>query len=342
MKAYFNQLGGLLEKKLDFFYLISGEEPLQLMEAGDLIRATAKKQGYEERHLYFADSGFDWHSVEQQTDNLSLFAQRRIIDIRLISAKPSAKGNDFLRRMLKTPPPDVLFIMQAAKVDGRSAWAKLAAEKAVWIQVYAKNYNDTRSWLMERMLRNKLKAEDGVIDIMAQRAEGNLLAAAQEIEKLKLSYEDKTITLEQAEQTIGNSTHYSAFELADVAVSGDTERALRILNSLQAEAAPEQLILWSIANNIRTLIKMEYRMSVGESQAAVMNTVWKSKQPIFRKALQRKLRSRWLTMLYACYNADLAIKGQSLEESRQQLHQLILTICTMPTLNAQLNDYMRD
>ena len=336
MKVYFNQLSGLLERKLDFFYLISGEEPLQLMEANDLIRATAKKQGFEQRHLFFVDSGFDWHSIEQQTDNLSLFAQRRIIDIRLAGSKANTKANDLFKRILQHPPTDVLFIVQAAKVDGRSAWVKLVTEKTVWIQVYAKNYNETKRWLIERMLRNKLHAEDGVIDIIAQRSEGNLLSAAQEIEKLKLNYENKTVSLKQAEQIIGGSAHYSAFELADAAVCGDTQRALRILNSLHDESAPEQLILWSLANNIRTLIRMEYKLSVGESAATVMNTVWKSKQPVFRKALQRKLRSRWLMMLYACYHADLAIKGQAMEESWQQLHQLVLTICALPTLKTEL------
>ena len=337
MKTYFNQLSGLLEKKLDSFYLISGEEPLQLMEAGDLIRAAAKKQAYEQRHLFFVDSSFDWQNVAQQADNLSLFSQRRIIDIRLTGAKLSTKGNDFFKRVLETPPPDVLFMVQASKVDGRLAWVKRVSEKAVWIQVYAKNYSETKSWLIERMLRNNLSAEDGVVDIIAQRSEGNLLSAAQEIEKLKLNYENKTISLQQAEQVIGDSAHYSVYELADAAVCGDAERALRIFNSLQSEAAPEQLILWSLTHNIRTLIKMEYRIATGESPSVVINTVWKSKQATFRKALRRKLRSRWLAMLYACYNADLAIKGQSLEDSRQQLHRLVLTICGVRVLEERLN-----
>ena len=135
MKTYFNQLGGLLEKNLGCFYLISGEEPLQLMEAGDLIRSAAKKHAYEQRHLFFVDSGFDWQSVAQQADNLSLFSQRRVIDIRLGGSKLTGKGNDFFKRVLETPPPDVLFIVQASKVDGRSAWVKRVNEKAVWIQV---------------------------------------------------------------------------------------------------------------------------------------------------------------------------------------------------------------
>ena len=337
MKAYFNQLSGLLEKKLGNFYLISGEEPLQLMEAGNIIRAAAKKQAYEQRHLFFVDSGFDWKSVEKQADNLSLFSQRRIIDIRLTGTKLTAKGNDFFKRIFQDPPPDVLFIVQASKVDGRLVWVKRVSEKGVWIQVYIKNYSETKSWLIERMLRNKLNAEDGVVDIIAQRSEGNLLSAAQEIEKLKLNYENKTISLQQAEQVIGDSAHYSVYELADAAVCGNAERALRILNSLQSEAAPEQLILWSLANNIRTLIKMEYRIATGESLSVVINAVWKSKQATFRKALQRKLRSRWLAMLYACYNTDLAIKGQSLEDSRQQLRRLVLIICAVPVLEEKLN-----
>ena len=338
MKTYFNQLSGLLEKKLDSFYLISGEEPLQMMEAADLIRAAAKAHTYEQRHLFFVDSGFDWQSVAQQANNLSLFAQQQVIDIRLINTKLNAKGNDFLKRVLETPPPDVMFILQASKVDGRSAWVKRVSEKAVWIQVYPKNASETKSWLMERMLRNNLNAEDGVVDIIAQRAEGNLLSAAQEIEKLKLNYENKTISLQQAEQVIGNSAHYSVYELADAAICGNAERALRIFNSLQSEAAPEQLILWSLAHNIRTLIKMEYRIATGESLSVVINAVWRSKQATFRKALQRKLKSRWLAMLYACYNADLAIKGQSLEDSWQQLHRLVLTICGLQVLEEKLNN----
>ena len=336
MKVYFNQLRGLLEKKLDFFYLVSGEEPLQLMEAGDLIRAIANKHGYNQRQMYFVDSGFDWHTVALQADNLSLFAQRLIIDIRLTNAKPDTKATNFLKRVLQTPPPDVLFIVQAPKVDGRSALLKKISEKAVWVQVYSKSHSETKSWLLERMLRNNINAEDGVVDLIAERAEGNLLAAAQEIEKLKLSYQDKTISLEQAAQTIGDSAHYRAFELADAAVCGNTTRALRILNSLRSEATAEQLILWCLANNIRTLLKMEYRLAAGESLAVVMNTVWKNKQPVFRRALQRKLKSRWLMMLYTCYETDLAIKGQSLEESWQQLHCLVLTICAVPVLNAKL------
>ena len=335
MKLYFNQLPASLEKKLSFFYLISGEEPLQMMEAGDFIRTRARMQGYQQRELFFVDNKFDWGALENSARSLSLFTQQRMLEIRLLTTKLPTKGTAFFKAVLAEPPPDLLILVQAAKVDGRTAWVKSVAEQAVWVQVYQKNYNETKSWVTERLLRNGLNAAEGVVEVIAQRSEGNMLAAAQEIEKLKLVSEDQTISLEQAERIVGDSAHYSVYELADAAISGEKARALRIFNSLRSESAAEQLILWALTANLRQLINMEYRLASGDSEAAVMKTIWKSKQVVFRKALARDLRRQWWALLYACLDVDKTIKGQGLEECWNSLQSLVLRIVGLPSLTAQ-------
>ena len=337
MKLYFNQLPASLERKLSFFYLISGDEPLQMMEAGDFIRAQARMQGYQQRELFFVDNKFDWGALENSARSLSLFTQQRMLDIRLLTTKLTTKGTAFFKAVLAEPPPDLLILVQATKVDGRTAWVKSVAEQAVWVQIYQKSYSEIKNWVTERLLRNGLNAAEGVVEVIAQRSEGNMLAAAQEIEKLKLISEDqtKTISLEQAERTVGDSAHYSVYELADAAISGEKTRALRIFNSLRSESAAEQLILWALTANLRQLINMEYRLASGDSEAAVMKTIWKSKQVVFRKALARGLRRQWWALLYACLDVDKTIKGQGLEECWNSLQSLVLRIVGLPSLTTK-------
>lgn len=338
MKVYFNQLPASLEQKFGSFYLISGEEPLQLMEAGDLIRSKAKAHGFEQRELFFVDSGFDWSTLESSARSLSLFSERRILDIRLLGGKLTKRGTTFFKAMLADPPPDLLIIVQAIKVDARTAWVKSVSEQGVWVQVYQKNYSEIKNWVTERLLRSRLNAAEGVVEIIAERSEGNMLAAAQEIEKLTLISEDQHISLEQAEHAIGDSAHYSVYELADATVSGETKRAVRIFNSLRSEATAEQLVLWALTASIRQLIKMEYRLASGESEATVMKMVWKSKQAVFRKALARGLRGRWWALLYICQDVDKAIKGQGLEDCWNSLQSLVLKISGVKPLMAKVAD----
>ncbi len=324
MKAYFNQLPGLLGKGLAPFYLVSGEEPLQQMEAADKIRAKAAAEGYGHREFFFVEPDFDWGRLNLAADNLSLFAERRFIDIRLPGEKLPARGAEFFRGVLESPPEQVLFLVQARKVDGRAAWVKRVAGRGVWVQVYGKNLGELKVWLHERILRLGLVAGEGVVEFIAERVEGNMLAAAQEVEKLKLICGDKPVQLDEAEKIVGDSAHYSVYDLADAAVSGDGRRAVHVLQGLRGEAAPEPLVLWALADQVRRLVSMERRLAAGESRESVLRAVWKAKQPVYRKALARGLRHRWWGLLYACHEVDRAIKGYGVDDAWHELLRLVL------------------
>jgi len=324
MKAYFNQLPGLLDKGLAPFYLVSGEEPLQQMEAADKIRAKAAAQGYGHREFFFIEPDFDWSRLAAAAGNLSLFAERRFMDIRLPGDKLPARGAEFFREVLESPPEQVLFLVQARKVDGRAAWVRRATEHGVWVQVYAKNPGELRAWLRERMARAGVAAGEGVAELIAERAEGNLLAAAQEVEKLKLLCGDDTLEADEAGRIVGDSAHYSVYDLADAAVGGDGRRAVQVLEGLRGEGAPEPLVLWALADQVRRLLLMERRLAAGDSRESVLRAVWKAKQPVYRKALARGLRHRWWGVLYACHEADRAVKGHGADDAWHELLRLVL------------------
>lgn len=327
MKAYFNELPGLLKKGLAPFYLISGEEPLQRMEATDMIHSAADRAGYHNREFFFVESNFDWNVLRLSSSNVSLFGAKRLLDIRLQTDKIGNAGAAFLKSILDSPHDDCLYLVQADKADGRLTWVKKASKEGVWVQVYQKNIRDMRAWLGERALRVGLTVEDGVINFITQYCEGNMLAAAQEIDKLGLLSKDKSriIKLRDVEQAITNSAHYTVWSLADSVVIGDADRALRILRSLKLDNAPLPLIIWALADQFRKIAAIQQRIAEGNSAESALRSVWKSRQPVFRKALARKLRPGWWSeMLHGCYQVDKAIKGHGQDESWNELLRIVM------------------
>ena len=324
MKAYCNQLPRLLDQGLASFYLVSGEEPLQRMEAADLIRARARAAGYDQREFFFVTPDFDWNGLDRAAGNLSLFCERRFIDVRIAADKPPARAAAFFNGVLETPPQGVLFLVQAGKVDGRAAWVKRAAERGVWVRVYEKNLAELRSWLGERMLRRGVVAGEGVVEFLAARAEGNLLAASQEVEKLALVCGDRPVGVDDVERVIADSAHYSVYDLADAAAAGERLRAVRVLQGLRAETAPAPLVLWALADQVRRLIALERRVAEGAAIESLLRTVWRKKQPAYRKALSRGLGRRWWVLLHACHEVDKAIKGYADDDAWHELLRLTL------------------
>lgn len=324
VKAYCNQLPRLLDRGLAPFYLVSGEEPLQQMEAADLIRARARAAGYGQREFFFVAPDFDWDALDLAADNLSLFCERRFIEVRVVADKPPARAAAFFNGVLEAPPQGVLFLVQARKVDGRAAWVRRVVEHGVWIQVYEKSLTELRSWLGERMLRRGLVAGGGVVEFLAARVEGNLLAAAQEVEKLRLVCGEGRVAIEDVERVIADSAHYNVYDLADAAAAGERLRAVRVLQGLRAEAAPEPLVLWALADQLRRLIALERRVAEGAGVESLLRTVWKKKQPVYRKALARGLGRRWWVLLHACHEADKAIKGRAADDAWHELLRLVL------------------
>jgi DNA polymerase-3 subunit delta len=262
------QLPAALKSGLAPVYLVSGDEPLLVGEAADAIRAAARAAGYTERTVFFVDRSFDWDELRGTTQSLSLFAERRLVELRLPTGKPD-KGAAQLIALANHPPPDVLTVVITEKLDkkaGDAAWVQAFAQRGVWVPVWPVGTAALPSWLHARAKRNGSEMEPGVAELIALRVEGNLLAAAQELDKLSLLANGAKIDKALVLQSVGDSARYDVFQLAEAASAGEAVRALRILLGLRSEGVEPTLILWALVRELRGLWQASERNRLRSSQ----------------------------------------------------------------------------
>jgi len=256
MRLGIHQLGSHLKQPLLPVYLISGDEPLQRGEALDAIRAAARGQGHSERELLEHDAHFDWNLLAAMADNLSLFGDRRLIELRLGSNKIGAEGSKALLQYLQRPPQDTVLLIIAPRLERSQSgakWVKQIESLGALVSVWPVERGQLPGWLEKRMLSRGLLPGPGVAEWLADRVEGNLLAAAQELEKLRLLQEPGPVDLEQMMAAAADSARYTVFDLADSALQGRAARCVRILHTLKSEGAPEPLALWALLKETRLL-----------------------------------------------------------------------------------------
>jgi DNA polymerase-3 subunit delta len=332
MKLHLGQLKGHLENGLKPVYLLTGDEPLQMMEAADSIRAAAQDQGYIEREVVVVESGFDWRELYQVSGNLSLFAKRRLIDMRLLAGKtPGHQGSAVLKSYAQQPPADTLLLLQMSKLERNalnSAWLRALDQAGVVVQVWPLNNHQSREWIAKRMLLLGMQANDEALSLLAARVEGNLLAARQEIEKLSLLFGERRLDATAVYEAVADSTRYNVFDLADAALAGEARRAVRILYGLQAEDVGTPLVLWSLTEQVRSLVSMSFALIQGSSISEVTQSLWQRRRPLVIKALSRQTYMDWCRLLRRCAQVDRTIKrGAGKDREWQELLQLVLGIC---------------
>jgi DNA polymerase-3 subunit delta len=236
-------------------YLVSGDEPLLLGEAADSIRRAARAAGYADRVVYFAERGFDWNALRTEGQSLSLFAERRILEVKLPSGKPG-DGASVLQELVEQPAPDRLLLVLSGQLDRtalNSGWVKAFEQHGGWVPVWPVDIAKLPGWVSERMKRQGLVPEPAAAELLAQRVEGNLLAAQQEIDKLALLCGPGPVDLQTLESNVAKSARYDVYKLPDAALRGDADRALRILGGLQAEGEEPTLVLWVLASTLRSV-----------------------------------------------------------------------------------------
>src|SRR5690606_34729471 len=212
------QLGAALAKQLAPIYLVSGDEPLLIQESCDQIRAAARKNGFSERELYHVETSFDWNQLLSAANSLSLFAEKKIIELRMPSGKPGDKGGKILQEYAESPAPDNLLLIITEKLDGavqKSKWFKAVESFGQHIQVWPVTAAQLPRWIGLRLQSAGLRADSDAIDLLVSRIEGNLLAAVQEIEKLKLLADNNHINYELMASVVADSARYDVFGLAD-------------------------------------------------------------------------------------------------------------------------------
>ncbi len=250
------QLAAHLQKLIAPLYFLHGDEPLLVIEAGDAIRATAKRQGFVEREVMVVSPSFRWDELFAATENLSLFGDRKMIDLRVPTGKPGRDGGDALQRYASRINPDITTLISFPEMDWKqqkSAWFIALSSAAVTLECNAPPLARLPNWIAERLSRQQQTAPRDALEFITAHVEGNLLAAHQEIQKLGLIYPTGEISLAQIEAAVLNVARYDTVDLRDAVKAKDIARAARTLEGLKAEGAPMPLVLWTLANEARNV-----------------------------------------------------------------------------------------
>ena len=236
MRLYANQLAGHLQQQLSPCYLLVGDEPLQLQEGIDQIRHKARQSGFTEKEVFHVDKSFSWHLLQSSAGNMSLFAEKRIIELFLPTGKPGRAGSAAITDFVENMPDDVMLIMRCDEwtaANDKSKWVKTLDKHGVVMRVYLPKPQDFPRWLQQRCRDIGLHVDTDVIRSLALRLEGNLLAAAQELEKLKMRFGDAALSAEQIRGMVADNARFDVFRLTDSLLEGHSKKAIRILRSLR-------------------------------------------------------------------------------------------------------------
>lgn len=333
MKINANQLSGHLKQSLLPCYLVSGDEPLLVQEAVDQLRAAARSQGFTERELHVSGPGFDWSQLQAGSANLSLFAERRIIELRLPTGKPGKEGSAAIVDLVGTADADTLIIVIAPKLDRASqatAWVKALDKRGGFLQVWPIGERELPGWIAKRMRDAGLQPAQEAVRMIADRVEGNLLAAQQEIDKLALLHGEGEISAADVADAVVNSSRYDVYKLTDAAVAGNARRALKILGGLRNEGVEPVIVAWALTRELRVLAGIRASQDQGADLGSAMRKggVWQNRQGLVRSCLGRHDTASLYQLLQKAGRTDAAAKGQLAMDPWQLAMETVLGLAS--------------
>ena len=308
-------------------YVFSGDEPLLMMEAIDYLRLIAKKLGYTEREVLLQERGFDWSALLSAGQTMSLFGDKRWVDLRIPTGKPGRDGADALKQFAAQVNsqaegphgPDTVVCITLPRLDMKtksSAWFSALDEAGMAIQIDSLDRSKLPQWIAGRLKRQNQEVEAGPegtrsLEFIADQVEGNLIAAHQEIQKLGLLYPAGKLTEEEIRTAILKVARYNVFELTEAMLAGDLPRLNRMLDGLKGEGEPLVLILWSVTEELRLLSKLKAASDAGESIAQLLraNRVWGNKERLYPTALRRVQPLKLRRAMQVAAGLDRQVKG---------------------------------
>ena len=320
MKVNADQLEQFLQRQQEIprAFLITGDEPLQVMEACDAIRQQAKNQGFSERDVLHADNKFDWGALLGASNALSLFSEKKLIDLRIETKTPGRVGSQAIRDYMQNPPDDKVLLMQMPKLVGsarNSAWVKAVEKSGVVVQIWDLSPPQTMAWVAKRMRAAGMRPSNDAVRLLTERVEGNLLAAMQEISKLKLLFKtddgiEIAIDDKQVLESVSDSSRFSIFDLSNAVMMGDVHRVQHIHHNLKEEGAPVQLMLWTLSDLSRQLYNASFGLKKGIPISQILAKMPRPRQKPFQAALQRMQYADWTPILKKNAEIDRLSKGQ--------------------------------
>ena len=315
MRLYPEKLSTHLQQQLLPVYLVSGDEPLLLQEYSDQIRRKAREQGCSEREVIDAGvSGFNWQDILHSATSMSLFAERKLVELRLPSGKPGAEGSKALCEYLDIASGEDVLLIIAGKIDKQSTnskWYKALDKAGATVQVWPVDAKELPRWLQQRVRNAGMSIDNDALQLLCERVEGNLLAAVQEVEKLKLLATDAQITAATVTAAVSDNARYNLFGMTDCALQGDATASLRMLHGLRGEGSEPPVILWALLREIRTLVQAQQACDQGQSpqQALTSLRVWKNRMALMQGALSRHHKLSLENLLEQAAQTDGSIKG---------------------------------
>jgi len=320
-------LAAHLGQQLLSAYLVSGDEPLLCGEAADAVRAAARGRGFTEREVHFMERGSNWDDVRASAGNLSLFGERRLVEIRLPTGKPGVAGNATLLAMLEARDPDTVFLILTPRLDRdaqAASWVKAVESTGAWTQVWPVDADKLVGWLRTRSRRLDLEITGDGLTLLAERTEGNLLAAHQELEKLALIARGRQIDAAAIVASVADSSRFDVFQLGEAALAGDTDRALRMLAGLRAEGVEATLVLWALTKALRDLWG-----SIAEPNG-FRGRAWGKQAIALEKGARRASRLPFSALTIRAGRADRMVKGRLLGDAWDEMALLVAEICGNP------------
>lgn len=331
------ELGVELQKGLVPVYLISGDEPLQLGELADAVRGAASQAGFLTREVFSVEAGFEWNDLMMAADSCSIFSDKKIIDLRLPSGSPGTEGSKVLIAYCERLPIDTVLLVTTCKLPSatlKTRWLQALEKAGVVVQVWPLEGQDLIRWLQQRMHRRGLSADPEGRKILASRTEGNLLAAAQEIEKLYVLYGSGHLTDQQILDVVADSSRYDVFKLIDCVLGVSIKRIFKVLSGLQAEGVAAPVILWALTREARTLIKIKKAIAQGQNRELAFknNQIWDKRKQLVGQALNRLSERDLNNILLLSVKADRQIKGQQTGDAWETLQTICLIFASIPVM----------
>jgi DNA polymerase-3 subunit delta len=344
MQLAASQLSPHLQKGLRSLYTLHGDEPLLIQEAADAIRAAARAQGFTERTVHtVAGAHFDWSGVLAAGGSLSLFADKQVVEVRIPSGKPGKEGSPALQQLAAGAQGNdstltLVLLPRLDKATRTGAWFAALENFGVTVQVEPVERNALPQWIALRLQQQGQRVAAGeegqrTLQFFADRVEGNLLAAHQEIQKLALLFPEGELAFEQVESAVLNVARYDVFKLSEAVLGGQAARVQRMLDGLQAEGEAEVLVHYTLAEDIRALKRVKDAIAAGQPLPMALREqrVWGLKERLFERALPRLTSTMLDNLLHSAHLVDGIVKGLKVPDwptdGWQALHRLALTLC---------------
>ncbi len=315
MHLKYDTLQSHLDKEqLASLYVLTGDEQLLLLETADLIRKTARKNHIGEREIMTVERGFKWGQLHAANNALSLFGDRKLIELRIPGGRPGKDGSQALQEYVSELNPDNVTLITLPKLDWttqKSAWVGTLQKNGIYIEVPSIDLPKLGGWIASRLKKQNQTASQPCIDFLVERVEGNLLAAHQEIQKLGLLYPEGELDFEQIKNSVLNVARYDIFKLNEAMLSGNRSRFIRMMDGLKGEGEPLPLVLWTFTDEIRTLLKCKTALENGQPFPAIAKTLRLrgQKEKLVQTAVNRLGKKEIQAAMQQTAQIDKIIKG---------------------------------